>query len=356
MVFREGSNQKRVAHGKKPSQADVPGAWSLRKPDALPITGKGDIGVSSMHALSHIQGVYPVSADPALPRPFVGIVGALHGNEPCGLAVVRALRDPEHPIRRRLRHGTLVLIHGNPAATALGERHTPEGTDLNRLFDYAFVHAVPRHAWNPEHYRAVALRPVIENLDAVLDLHSATATTDPFAIVGVSHLDLAARLGCRYVTYGWDRPGLLDQCALMSHVSQRYVPAVSVECGRHHDPASVDTAFAVTQRFLELLGLLPPVTVHRESTRSLSIEVTQRVAKPTADFRFVRPFAGFEPVRAGEKLGAGGGVELVASDDGVILLPNDGVAVGEDLLYLGRAHGAFAGTLSPGSWLERDVA
>ncbi len=346
-----------------------PGAWHaggtfpgglarLKETVSRPTREGGAIGVSSMHALSHIEGVYPVGVDPALPRPFVGIVGALHGNERCGLAVVEGLRDPEHPIRRALRFGTLVLIHGNPEATRVCRRHTPDGADLNRLFDFSFAHTMPRHAWGSEHYRALALRPVIESLDAVLDLHSATAATEPFAIVQGPFVPLAARLGCACVTFGWDRPAILSRNMLCSPVSNRYQPAVAVECGQHEDPAAIETAFEVTERFLEVLGMIPPLKTHRDAARTRTIEVAFRVAKPNPAFQFTRPFAGFDRVRKGEILGRGGGVDLVASDDFVVLLPNDGVAVGEDLLFLGKERQILDGVSSdwPDSRSDRDVA
>ncbi len=326
-------------------------SW-LKEPAPVPIGSGRSIGVSSMHALSHIEGVHAVSSDPALPRPFVGIVGALHGNEPCGLAVLEALQDPEHPIRQGLRFGTLVLIHGNPDATRAGQRHTTGGVDLNRVFDFSFVHTVPRHAWAVEHHRALALRPVVESLDAVLDLHSATLPTDPFAIARAPFVPLARQLGCRHVTYGWERPEILSTHMLCSVVSARNRPAIAVECGQHDDPGSVARAFDVTARFLAALGLLPPME-SRPGEPAQVVEVVHRVAKPGADFRFVRVFRGFDRVSRGETIGRGGGVDLVASDDFVVMLPNDTVAVGQDVLYLGRERPADRGAVSP-PWKDLD--
>ena len=41
----------------------------------------------------NVEGVVRISSSPELPRPHVVVVGAIHGNEPCGL---HALRQIQH--------------------------------------------------------------------------------------------------------------------------------------------------------------------------------------------------------------------------------------------------------------------
>jgi succinylglutamate desuccinylase len=261
----------------------------------------------------------------------------LHGNETCGYQVLRGLRDPAHPLRRRIRAGTLVLIHGNPAAFRQRRRFTEGGTDLNRLFDFSFVERLPEEAWTYEHRRALVLRPVLERLDGVLDLHSSTLPSDPFVITSPSLLTAARRLGCRWVTHGWDGPGLLADRVLTGLLHRRGRPAFSVECGQHDDSHTVEVAWQTTERFLELMGMLEG-DLPADGQACTVLQVVHRVGKPTQNFAFARPFAGFDPVAPGEAIGQGDGVELTVKEDFRVLLPNADVPVGEDMLYLGRVH------------------
>ena len=213
-------------------------------------------GVKLMKLLNNTKGVYIISSDPSFPRPYVGIVGSVHGNEPCGLRVIEGLLTSNHPLRKRLRRGTLILIHGNPEATASGKRHTVGGMDLNRLFGLKLLDASQADKGTYEHRRAMSLAPILDSLDAVLDLHSSTSQPEPFAIVPSSLLPLASRLQCSYVTYGWYRTGMLGHRTLTSRVLRNGKPAVAVECGQHESSAAVTNAWRIAENFLSLLGLL----------------------------------------------------------------------------------------------------
>ena len=72
---------------------------------------------TSVEELTGIVGALRISAAPDFPRPHVGVVGAVHGNEPCGLRAIERLRAELVGGELSLRSGTLFLIHGNPRAT-----------------------------------------------------------------------------------------------------------------------------------------------------------------------------------------------------------------------------------------------
>ena len=279
-----------------------------------------------------VPGVVRISSRSTFPRPRIGVIGALHGDERCGLSALLRLREAAERGELPLLEGTLVLIHGNPEATEAGERHTAEGDDLNRLFDFHFEDILPLRQWTSEHHRAVALRPVLRSLDAALDLHSASIPTTPFAIAMPDHrsLELARHLGLEYVTTRWDGAGLGEKVALAILVDGGK-PGVAVECGHHDEAEAERRAHAFALRFLVAAGLLEG-EVERGSPRLL--EVVSALRKPSAGFRFDRPIRGMDPLEAGEVIGRDGDALVRVDRDCFALLPNDSVAEGKPMLFV----------------------
>ncbi len=227
-----------------------------------------------------------------------------------------------------------MLVHGNPTAIAAARRYSRGGADINRLLDYGFVDALPRKAWTPEHHRALDLRPVLEGLDCLLDLHSATADTVPFAILNDAPgtLDLGRRVGVGHLSRGWER--VLADRATIGVLARRGRPALSIECGQHDAPATGEAAWGFAMRFLSASGVIGHPRPAPEPVQVF--ELAEAIDKPAADFRFVRPLRGFERLEAGAVLGTHGGGELRVGYDCVVMLPNDAVPVGVHVAYLAR--------------------
>ena len=110
------------------------------------------------------------------------MVGAIHGNEPAGIAVVRALRRAAPPAGVQLW-----LVHDlNPDGTARGTRQNARGVDLNRNFPHRWraqgrpfstYHSGPRPLSEPESRLAARL---IRRLapSATIWYHQALALVD----------------------------------------------------------------------------------------------------------------------------------------------------------------------------------
>ncbi len=284
-----------------------------------------------------IPHVWELSRDGRYSRPHIGVIGALHGNEIGGLQVLERVRREADAFGARLTEGTLVLIHGNPKATTERRRYSEGGTDINRLFAYHYVDELAKPAWAYEHHRALELRPLVEGLDAMLDLHSATQPTVPFAICDgtLDGIALAQKTGCN-VTWGWDGPGMLMEHVSIGALVAAGRPAISVECGQHDDASTPAVGFDVLTRFLGALG----ATDHPVAERSGdTFELFGRVVKPTHNFELSRDFKSFDRLDPGQVLGRGEGVTITVERDAFLLLPTPTAKRGEDIVYLARPCG-----------------
>lgn len=95
------------------------------------------------------------------------IIGGMHGNEPLGIEIVRALeRDPVPNVS---------AVFGNPMAVKKGVRFIE--ADLNRMFP-GKVGGVT------EERRAAALMKATQGFDVVLDFHNTHAPRNDFGFVG----------------------------------------------------------------------------------------------------------------------------------------------------------------------------
>ena len=282
-----------------------------------------------------VPGITQISCEPGLPRPHIGILGSVHGNEPCGIRTLEKIIGLAEAGEIAPSRGTWVLIHGNPEASAAGRRYTRGGADLNRLFDFAFEEDLPRERWSPEHRRAHELRPALEDLDALLDLHSASWPTPPFAIINdmPETVALARRLGLGFVTNGWGGPGLLMDKVSIGVMQRCRRPAVSVECGQHDDPATIDAAFACAHRYLRAAGVLEGDAPEGDPT---FLEVVEIISRPSEGFKFTRAIRGLERLEAGEIFAADRVTELRVREACFVLMPNDAVPVGRDMVFLAR--------------------
>ena len=285
------------------------------------------------HEDPEVEGLRRLSASADLPRPHLAIFGGLHGNEPCGVQALRRLQEDALAGRMPELRGTLVLVDGNPEALRQGRRFTDGGTDLNRLFDYAFARDLARDRYRSEHHRAAALRPLLDDIDGLLDLHSSTESSPPFAIATEIEpsASIAAQLGLEHVVRGWRGPGMLGHRVLLAPMDARDRPGVAVECGRHDDPRAADVAHGVALRFLAALGGLPAV---EPAPPPRWLRIHDAIRKPSNRFRFEQPIRGFDRLSAGQRIGHDGLIRVDVAGECTALLPNDQVEAGDDMLFL----------------------
>ncbi|HKU42720.1 MAG TPA: succinylglutamate desuccinylase/aspartoacylase family protein [Polyangiales bacterium] len=274
-----------------------------------------------------------IASSAALPRPHVAVFGGVHGSEPCGpRAFERFCRELAEG-ELELAAGTLYIVHGNPKAHVQGRRHTLGGVDLNRLFDYRFLTDVPEEHWVYEHHRALALRPVLESVDVLLDLHSMTRPWPAYAMASPLRESraLADALGLAYVTEGWD--AFFGERTSLTPLARRGLPAVAVECGERGHPESAAVAYECMRRALNYLGVVAYDAPQQRGT-STYLQLCGVIHRPSASFQFARPLAGMQQLAAGELIGHDEHVTITARRDCYAITPLPVVPVGEPMMYI----------------------
>ncbi|MDE2005067.1 MAG: succinylglutamate desuccinylase/aspartoacylase family protein, partial [Rhodospirillales bacterium] len=234
----------------------------------------------------------------AEPGPHVALLGLMHGNEIAGAIVLdRLLGAGFRPARGRLTFGFLNLAafdRFDPRQPTLS-RFVDE--DLNRVWDGSVLDSGRRSA---ELDRAREIRPLIDTVDVLLDLHSMLWESDPLILCGMSPQGRALALGIgtpELIVADHGHTGgkrLIDYTRFAGPGAA--AAANLVEAGRHWEPATVETTLASLAGLLHHLEMVPGSCLLSPPLRPPQrvAEVTQVVNATTTAFAFVQPWRGGE--------------------------------------------------------------
>jgi len=316
-------------------------------PPAQPVAYPVEIAAPDIARWAEGNGGLPYlhSFEARAPGPHVAITALVHGNEICGaIALDRLLRDGLRPARGRLSLAFVnvaayeCFVHDNPKAS----RYVDE--DFNRLWSPARLEGPGDSA---ELSRARELRPFIDTVDVLLDLHSMQHPAEPLALCGplAKGRALAARVavpatvvadrghaaGARLRDYG----GFGDPASPKN--------ALLVECGQHWARGCDAVAVEVCLRFLLATGALgaaeaAPYGLANTLPPQSIIEVTDAITVRHEDFAFAASYRGMERIaEAGTVIARDGDAEIVTPyADCILIMPSERLRPGQTAVRLGR--------------------
>jgi predicted deacylase len=278
------------------------------------------------------------------PGPHVMLSALMHGNEICGaIALDRMLHAGVRPAR-----GRITFAFCNVEAYRSFSRMDPAFSryvdeDMNRVWDPSALDG-PRNS--RELRRARLLRPLVDTVDYLLDIHSTTNLNPAMMLTGLErkHLDVAKAIGApAYLVRDAGHEGgrrLRDYGRFADPQS----PAVAllVESGQHWAKATAETASEAAWRFLASTGVLSePDTAlwcARPQAAQRVIQVTDRVTIQSDNFHFFEPYEGFEVIeRSGTVIARDGGRDIrTPYDHCVLIMPSRRFARGQTAVRLGR--------------------
>ncbi len=272
--------------------------------------------------------------------PHVALLALIHGNEIAGAIVLDGLlRAGFVPARGRLTFG-----FANLEAFARFDPRQPTASrfvdeDMNRLWEPDVLDG-PRKS--SELARARAIRPLIDSVDVLLDLHSMLWPSDPLILCG------AAPQG-RAMAGGIGVPSMV--VADHGHVGGKRIidyprfaghgrAANLVEAGQHWQPDTVETSQACIAGLLHHLGMatdmLPAPPIRRAPQRFAT--VTEVVTAATSSFAFVQNFRGGDIVAQRNTLIALDGEREVRTphDECMLVMPSLRPSRGHTAVRLAR--------------------
>ena len=279
------------------------------------------------------------------PGPHVMLSAVVHGNELCGAITLDWLL--QHNIRPK--QGKLTLGFMNIAAYESFDPQLPNASrfvdeDFNRLWS-SDVLAGDRDS--VELRRARAVRPIIDEVDYLLDIHSMQHTNVPLMMCGPLAKGRQLATVIAYPQHIVSDVGhaagkrMRDYAGFGDTNSPKN--ALLVECGQHWQGSSEVVAKQTALRFLQHYDVIEQdFIVAHLSTAALAttklIEVTGPVTINGEEFRFSEPFLGMETIaEQGTLIGWDGEQEVrTPYDDCVLIMPSQRLYKGQTAVRLGR--------------------
>ncbi|MES2008674.1 MAG: M14 family metallopeptidase [Pseudomonadota bacterium] len=285
----------------------------------------------SAYAAGNAGVPYVHTFDSGVPGPHVMVNALTHGNEVCGAITVKALLD----LGLRPRRGRLTLAFANVDAYHSFDAARPDASryvdqDFNRVWTAAVLDDTTRDS--SELRRARAMRPVIDTVDLLLDLHSMHEKSLPLIVSGPldKGIALSRAVGApANVIVDEGHPEgrrMRDYEGFGDPASARN--ALLIECGQHWEAAAVGVAQDSTARFLLHAGVIDATDVPAGWLLPVApqrvVRVTEPVVASSMDFRFAGPYTGLETfAEAGTVIGWRDGEPVVTPyPDCVLVMPS----------------------------------
>ena len=231
-------------------------------------------------------------------EPEVAVVGAIHGDEPCGARALRRLLAADPDVERPVR-----LIVANEPALDAGIRYLD--VDLNRVF--------PGDSASDQHEERLAadLLAAVEGC-TTLAIHSTQSYPEPFAVI--DSMDEVARATAPHLPVD----AVIQTDAFTEGRLIEHPHTIEVEAGLQGSESAADNAYWLTRAFLAATGALPAPgaedVVDAGGREDVAVfRLRDRIPKPAAEEYEV--FArNFERVEAGDRFAAADGEPLRAAE------------------------------------------
>jgi predicted deacylase len=322
---------------------DIPGRSTARPPAVAVNIARPDLR-RWLPGNCGIPGAWSFTAD--APGPHVALTAIVHGNEIAGAVVLDRLLKWITRAALRPARGRLTLVFCNLDAFARFDAGDPTATrfldeDMNRIWDEAELDGPRRSV---ELRRARELRPLVDSVDLLADLHSMLWQSDPLILAGST--DKAARLGLaigvpQTVVADAGHTGgrrLIDYARFAA--ADTDAAAVLVEGGDHWEEPTVQRMEQAGLRLLHLAGImatqaLPPIA---PAPAPRLARVSRTITAATRSFAFLREFRGGEVIpHANTLIALDGEAEIrTPHDDCMLVMPTPMVPRGHTAVRMAR--------------------
>jgi succinylglutamate desuccinylase len=246
----------------------------------------------------------------------VAIFCGVHGNELAGIMTV------DYLIRNlKIEKGVVYLVYANPVAIKENVRFTEK--NLNRCFLEDSIEGKKY-----EEKRATELMKILDNCDALLDLHAYNeplGESIPFAICEKDCLDIVKNFDVDIVLTNIDE---VEKGGTDGYMYNKEKIGICVELGAIENPENfVPLGIKTAYQFLQYFDLVER-KYSSDKRKQKILRTSEIYKKKNSKFKFTKDFKTFDLVKKGETICFDGDEKVVSTKDKYILFPRDMYDVG----------------------------
>ena len=278
--------------------------------------------------------------------PLLIVFGAMHGNEPAGVKALEQMfemldlepeRNPDFVF-----YGKMVGLIGNLNAYQAGKRFIKK--DLNRQWTHKNIERVNNSPTSELDEEDIELRDLLAAIHAeikeyqptkivFLDLHTTTAFGGIFTIPQETPESLAIAVELHAPVVKGLLKGIKGT-TLHYFTEENFgagTVAVTFESGQHNEPMSVNRAIAGLTNCMRTIGCVEAAHIENRHDQILidfskglpkiAELITIHSIQPNDNFEMVPNYKNFQTVKKGETLARDRHGEIIAIEDGLILMP-----------------------------------
>jgi succinylglutamate desuccinylase len=252
----------------------------------------------------------------------VAIFGGIHGDELAGIKTIDHLKE-----NIDLKNGILYLVYGNPKAIEKSVRYTEK--NLNRCFLEQ-----SKNASSYEETRAVELMRILDECDALLDLHAygePYAEAIPFAICEKNSLDIVKNFEVSKVITNIDN---IEKGGTDGYMANKGKIGICVELGSIEKPEDyIGLGIKTAHQFLQSFGMIDEV-YQNDSQEQTILKASDIYKKKNNNFQFTERYSTFDFIPKGKIICIDGDEDISFDRDKYILFPRDQYDVGIEAFIL----------------------
>jgi len=253
------------------------------------------------------------------PGKTVAIFAGIHGDEKAGIkATEKVIKEID------LQSGTVHFVLGNPKAVKKNIRYTE--SNLNR--DFIKTNSPKTY----EQKRAQELMELLDNCDALLDLHAykePLGDATPFAICEPHCFEVVKKLPIKKIVSNITS---FQDGSTNGYMDKHNKIGVVVELGAIETPEKyVGLGVGCIYSFLHYFSMVESRKTQKVKQDFLKVAGVHR--KNVEEFSFSKKRKSFDKVEKGEVIAKDGLLNICAESDGRILFPNPNGPVGVEVFW-----------------------